>query len=82
LIWLGKEYSKISDNLKNIMLQAGFLLGLFFNPEEGSNMFLQNVGSLSTEYMALYLRSRLPGPCQIPRYLKHPELSQVLINNQ
>jgi hypothetical protein len=32
------------------------LLGLFFDPEDGSGMFLQNVGELSTDYMALYPR--------------------------
>jgi hypothetical protein len=25
------------------MLHTGFLLGLFFSPEDGGNMFLQNV---------------------------------------
>jgi hypothetical protein len=36
---------------------AGFLLGLFFNPEDGGNIFLQNVGGLSTDYTALYTRT-------------------------
>jgi hypothetical protein len=35
---------------------AGFLLGLFFDPEDGDGMFLQNVSSLSMDYMALYPR--------------------------
>jgi hypothetical protein len=26
------------------LLHAGFFLGLFFNPEDGSNIFLKNVG--------------------------------------
>jgi hypothetical protein len=26
------------------LLHTGFLLGLFFNPEDGGDMFLQNVG--------------------------------------
>jgi hypothetical protein len=26
------------------LLHAGFLLGLFFDPEDGRDMFLQNVG--------------------------------------
>jgi hypothetical protein len=26
------------------LLHAGFLLGLFFDPEDGGDMFLQNVG--------------------------------------
>jgi hypothetical protein len=38
------------------MLHAGFLLGLFFDPEDGSDMFLRKVGRLSTDYMTLYSR--------------------------
>jgi hypothetical protein len=26
------------------LLQAGFLLGLFFEPEDGGDMFLRNIG--------------------------------------
>jgi hypothetical protein len=33
---------------------AAFLLGLFLHPEDGGDMFLQNVGWLSTDYTALY----------------------------
>jgi hypothetical protein len=33
-----------------------FLLGIFFDPEDEGNMFLQNVSSLSTDYTALYPR--------------------------
>jgi hypothetical protein len=39
-----------------ICFHAGFLLGLFFDPEEGGDMFLRNVGGFSTEYTALYHR--------------------------
>lgn len=38
------------------LFHAGFLLGLFFGPEEGDERFFQNVGSLSTEIMTLRLR--------------------------
>jgi hypothetical protein len=38
---------------KENMLHAGFLLGLLFNPEDGSDMFFRNVCGLSTGYMAL-----------------------------
>jgi hypothetical protein len=34
---------------------AGILLGLF-DPEDGGDMFLRNVGLFSTDYTALYLR--------------------------
>jgi hypothetical protein len=33
-----------------------FLAGLFSDPENGGDMFLRNVGWLSTDYTALYPR--------------------------
>jgi hypothetical protein len=38
------------------LLHVGFLHGLFFSHEDGSDMFLWNVGRLSTDYIALYCR--------------------------
>jgi hypothetical protein len=35
-------------------IHAGFLLGLFFDPEYGGDLFLRNVGLLSTDYMVSY----------------------------
>jgi hypothetical protein len=35
-------------------MHAGFLLGLFFGPENTSDKFLQNVGWLSANYTVLY----------------------------
>jgi hypothetical protein len=32
------------------------LLGLFFDPEDGGDIFLPNFGWLSMDYMALYPR--------------------------
>jgi hypothetical protein len=40
-------------------MKAGFLLGLFLDPEDGGHMFLRNVGCLSTDYTALYPNSTL-----------------------
>jgi hypothetical protein len=37
-------------------LHAGFLLGLFSDPEDGGDMFLQCVGRLPTDYTVLYPR--------------------------
>jgi hypothetical protein len=36
------------------LLHVGLFLGLFFDPEDGDDMFLGNVVSLSTDCMALY----------------------------
>jgi hypothetical protein len=36
------------------LLHAGFLLGLFIDPEYGGDMLLRNVGWLSTDYAVLY----------------------------
>jgi hypothetical protein len=38
------------------LLHACFLLGLLFNPEDGGNIFLQNTGWLSLDYMAFCSR--------------------------
>jgi hypothetical protein len=48
--------SDINEALLANFLHAGILLGLFFNPEDGSDMFLRNVGWLSTDYTSLYPR--------------------------
>jgi hypothetical protein len=32
------------------LLHVDFLLDLFFDPEDGGNMFLRNVGFFSTDY--------------------------------
>jgi hypothetical protein len=42
------------------LLHASFLLGLLFNHEDGGDMFLRNIGWLSTDYAALYPRGRHP----------------------
>jgi hypothetical protein len=37
-----------------------FTPGFFLDPEDGGDMFLRNVGLLSTDYMALYARGENP----------------------
>jgi hypothetical protein len=47
--------SLLKVNLRSLLatcFHAGFLLGLF-DPEDGGDMFLRNVGRLSTDYTAL-----------------------------
>jgi hypothetical protein len=36
------------------LFHADFLLGLFFDLRDGCDMFLRNVGLLSTDYMVFY----------------------------
>jgi hypothetical protein len=38
------------------LLHAGFLLGLFFDLEDGGDMFFRRVGCLSKDYTSLYSR--------------------------
>jgi hypothetical protein len=37
-------------------IKSGFLLDLFFNPEDGGYMLLQNISLFSTDCTALYPR--------------------------
>jgi hypothetical protein len=39
--------STASQSFAHYLLHAGFLPGLFFDPEAGGDMFLRNVGRLS-----------------------------------
>jgi hypothetical protein len=41
------------------LLHAGFLHGIFFDPKDGGDMFLQNVNWLSKHYTLLYPRRQL-----------------------
>jgi hypothetical protein len=55
-----EEYAKEETSVKMwglfaICLHAGFLTGLYLNPEDGGNIYL-NIGSLSTDYTAVYPR--------------------------
>jgi hypothetical protein len=47
--------------------QAGSLV-LYFDPEDGRNIFLRNTGSVSTDYTALYSRGQ--DMFTISKYLK------------
>jgi hypothetical protein len=42
-----QEASRASQNFAHYLLHAGCLPGLFFEPEDGGDMFLRNVGWLS-----------------------------------
>jgi hypothetical protein len=49
-----KEYEQA---LLATCFHPGFLLGLFFDLEDGGDMFLRNIGWHSTDYTASYSRS-------------------------
>jgi hypothetical protein len=59
LKWIqNREVVPIRPYVQNAsyLFQACFLLGLFFGPEDWSDMFHRNVGWLSTDYMKSYPR--------------------------
>jgi hypothetical protein len=45
------------------LLHADFSLGLFFDPEDEGDIFLRNVGWLSTNYTELYPRRQNSSFC-------------------
>jgi hypothetical protein len=38
------------------LFHSGFLFSLFFDPEDGGDMFVRNIGLLSTDYTTLFPR--------------------------
>jgi hypothetical protein len=55
IIWeTSAQISK--ESFASIFLQAGFLLGLHINTENGGDMYLRNIGWSHLDYMALYCR--------------------------
>jgi hypothetical protein len=49
-------YNAMYQRFVCYLLQAGFLLGLSFDPEDGGNMLLRVDRLFSTDYTALYPR--------------------------
>jgi hypothetical protein len=43
------------------VVHGGIFRGVLFNPEDGDDVFLQNSGSLSLGYMALYRGRQIRG---------------------
>jgi hypothetical protein len=44
------------DNLPRYLLQAAFLLRVYFDHEDGGDMFFRKVGLLLADYTAFYSR--------------------------
>jgi hypothetical protein len=53
---LGYNAVKSVESQLLACVHVGFLLSLFFDPENGGDIFLRNVGWLSTDFTALYPR--------------------------
>jgi hypothetical protein len=60
---------------------VGLLLGLLLNPVEGGDMFLRNIGWISTFYTTLYARDRSPQPATSVLKTEATRFSQTLITN-
>jgi hypothetical protein len=56
------------------VLHAGFFLGPFFEPEDGGDMFHQNISWLSVDYTASYPRKQNSSEAELP----YSESSQML----
>jgi hypothetical protein len=54
----GGTYRLHLEGFQDCLLQACFLLSLFFDPEDGDGIFLRNIGSLSQDYLAFYPRKQ------------------------
>jgi hypothetical protein len=51
-----KRYEAVSKYRTAEIAISFWFLGLFFDPEDGGDMYLRNVGPLSADYIALYPR--------------------------
>jgi hypothetical protein len=54
---------KVNRRFGSHLLSRWFLAGLFFDREDGGDMFFRNVGWLSTDYTALYPRRWYSSGC-------------------
>jgi hypothetical protein len=75
--WKSIDVSEEHVALLATCFHAGFLLGLFFEPENGGDMFLWNVSWLLRDYTALYHR-RQNSSQRDPA----PSLSNEIFNNK
>jgi hypothetical protein len=55
-IFRAEEQTEQETSSACYLCQVGFLLGLLFDPDDDGEIFLRNVGRLTTDYMALYPR--------------------------
>jgi hypothetical protein len=55
--WSLLEVNRFFRSRACYLLPAGFLLGLLFNLQDGVDIFIQNVGWHSLNYMALYSKT-------------------------
>jgi hypothetical protein len=67
-----KKYAKRGTSVKTLLatcFHIGFLLGLFFDPEDGVDMINRNMSILSTEDITL--QSQLFSLCKAPLTVRH-----------
>jgi hypothetical protein len=54
--YANQRESRWKAELLATCFRAGFSFGLFFDPEDGDDIFIRNVGWLLTDYRMLYAR--------------------------
>jgi hypothetical protein len=62
-----------------IIIHAGCLLSLLFNPEDGSTMFPQNVSELLLDYTTSHLSRQYSSPLLEPQIKHHLSLVSYFI---
>jgi hypothetical protein len=57
---MSPPYSRLKNKARKNTVRSSFLLALRFDPKDGVDRFLRNVGSISVAFRVLYTRKENP----------------------